>query len=62
MRPDDHPLKPADYIPLDRFWGKLGYAPVAGLIATYPWKDIDQNDETAQADAVLDEGALTVTT
>lgn len=46
VRPDDHPLKPDDYIPLDRFWGKLGYAPVEGLVATYPWKDINQEDET----------------
>ncbi len=46
MRPDDHPLKPADYIPLDRFWTQRGYAPVPGLTATYDWKDIDQPDET----------------
>ena len=46
IRPDDHPLKPADYIPLDKFWTKRGYAPVEGLTATYSWKDIDQNDET----------------
>ena len=46
IRPDDHPLKPADYIPLDKFWTKRGYAPVEGLTATYAWKDIDQKDET----------------
>jgi GNAT superfamily N-acetyltransferase len=46
IRPDDHPLKPADYIPLDKFWTKRGYAPVEGLTATYSWKDIDQKDET----------------
>lgn len=46
VRPDDHPLKPADYIPLDRFWAKRGYAPVPGLTATYDWKDIDQAEET----------------
>ncbi len=46
IRPDDHPLKPADYIPLDGFWTKRGYAPVEGLTATYSWKDIDQKDET----------------
>ena len=42
VRSDDHPLKPADYRPLDPFWKKRGYAPVDGLIATYHWKDIDQ--------------------
>jgi GNAT superfamily N-acetyltransferase len=46
VRPDDHPLKPKDYIPLDVFWGKRGYAPVPGLVATYDWKDIDQAQET----------------
>lgn len=46
VRPDDHPLKPTDYIPLDRFWGKRGYAPVPGLTATYDWKDLDQAEET----------------
>jgi GNAT superfamily N-acetyltransferase len=46
IRPDDHPLKPADYRPLDAFWTKRGYAPVEGLIATYDWKDVDQPDET----------------
>lgn len=46
VRPDDHPLKPEDYIPLDRFWEKRGYAQVPGLTATYDWKDVDQADET----------------
>ncbi|WP_045836140.1 hypothetical protein [Hyphomicrobium sp. 99] len=46
VRPDDHPLKPADYAPLDPFWKKRGYAPVDGIVATYDWKDIDQPNET----------------
>jgi GNAT superfamily N-acetyltransferase len=46
VRPDDHPLKPKDYVPLDGFWTKRGYAPVDGLVATYDWKDIDQEAET----------------
>jgi GNAT superfamily N-acetyltransferase len=46
VRPDDHPLKPKDYRPLDDFWRKRGYAPLGGLIATYAWKDIDQPAET----------------
>ncbi len=46
VRPDDHPLKPADYAPLDPFWKKRGYAPVDGIVATYDWKDIDQPGET----------------
>lgn len=46
VRSDDHPLKPADYVPLDGFWSKRGYAPVPGLTATYDWKDVDHDDET----------------
>ena len=46
VRPDDHPLKPNDYLPLDGFWTKRGYAPVEGLSATYDWKDVDQQGET----------------
>lgn len=46
IRPEDHPLKPADYAPLDPFWAKRGYQPVPGIIATYDWKDIDQSAET----------------
>jgi GNAT superfamily N-acetyltransferase len=46
VRPDDHPLKPADYAPLDPFWNKRGYHPVDGIVATYDWKDVDQPDET----------------
>ncbi len=46
VRPDDHPLKPASYRPLDGFWKKRGYAPADGLVAQYPWKDIGESDET----------------
>jgi GNAT superfamily N-acetyltransferase len=46
IRSDDHPLKPADYAPLDPFWRKRGYAPVDGIVATYDWKDVDQPGET----------------
>ncbi|WKW52443.1 GNAT family N-acetyltransferase [Rhodomicrobium lacus] len=47
VRPDNHPLKPADYSPLEPFWKKRGYRKAEGLIATFHWKDIDQADETA---------------
>lgn len=48
VRPDDHPLKPANYHPLDAFWRKRGYAPAEGLVAYYPWKDIGEDEETAK--------------
>ncbi len=46
MRPADHPLKPANYLPLDAFWEKRGYRKVPGLVATFRWKDIDQPQES----------------
>ncbi|PZN16034.1 MAG: GNAT family N-acetyltransferase [Proteobacteria bacterium] len=46
IRPDNHPLKPADYRPLDPFWTKRGYRKVDGMIGKLSWKDIDQPDET----------------
>ncbi|MBU2580163.1 MAG: GNAT family N-acetyltransferase [Alphaproteobacteria bacterium] len=46
VRPDDHPLKPAGYRPLDGFWRKRGYGPVEGLVAYYSWKDIGEDAET----------------
>ncbi|MEX5729989.1 GNAT superfamily N-acetyltransferase [Rhodovulum iodosum] len=42
IRPDDHPLRPADYRPLDVFWRKRGYAPLPGVVAQFTWKDLDQ--------------------
>lgn len=49
VRPDDHPLKPANYRPLNSFWTKRGYRKADGLTTTYTWKDIDQAGETAKA-------------
>ena len=46
IRPADHPLRPADYRPLDGFWRKRGYAPLPGVIAGFDWKDIDAPAQT----------------
>lgn len=46
VRPDDHPLKPEGYRALDPFWRRRGYEPIDGIVATYPWKDIGEADET----------------
>ncbi|MFP7673608.1 GNAT family N-acetyltransferase [Marivita sp. S0852] len=48
IRPDDHPLKPPDYRPLDGFWRKRGYRPLPGAIAEFSWKDVDQSEETVK--------------
>ncbi len=46
VRPTDHPLRPADYQPLDAFWTKRGYKRADGITGTYAWTDIDQTAET----------------
>ena len=46
VRPDDHPLRPLDYAPLDRIWSKFGYQKHPELTTTYDWKDVDQALET----------------
>jgi GNAT superfamily N-acetyltransferase len=46
QRPDDHPLRPEGYVPLDGFWRKRGYTPLPGVTARFSWKDIDQPAET----------------
>ncbi len=48
VRPDDHPLKPADYIPLDAFWTKRGYTKRPDMITHFTWQDIDKERETAK--------------
>lgn len=46
IRPADHPLRPADYRPLDEFWRKRGYTPIPGLTSSFGWQDVDQPEET----------------
>ncbi len=46
VRPEDHPLRPEDYRPLDGFWQKRGYAKLPGVVARFQWKDIDRDTET----------------
>jgi GNAT superfamily N-acetyltransferase len=46
VRPQDHPLRPAGYSPLDDFWTRRGYAPLDGAVASFPWKELEQAEET----------------
>jgi GNAT superfamily N-acetyltransferase len=48
IRPEDHALRPSDYVPPDAFWAKRRYAKVPGVTCTFSWKDIDQPDETGK--------------
>lgn len=46
LRPEDHPLRPADAKPLDDVWRRFGYTPRDDLVCHFSWKDIDQDAET----------------
>ncbi|WP_432343629.1 GNAT family N-acetyltransferase [Shinella yambaruensis] len=48
-RPADHPLRPADYVPLDEFWGKRGYERRADLRTLLAWQDIGEAEETEKS-------------
>ena len=48
QRPESHPLRPLDYVPLDTIWGKFGYARHPELQTGYSWKDVDQAEETVK--------------
>lgn len=46
IRPENHPARPPGFRPLDTFWRARGYAPLQGVIARFPWKDLDATTET----------------
>ncbi len=48
VRPENHPQRPPDYLPLNAFWTKRGYAPVEGLVTKFPWKEIGKSEESLQ--------------
>ncbi len=48
VRPDDHPLKPAGYQPLDAFWHKRGYQKEPRLQSWFDWPDIGETESTVK--------------
>jgi len=46
VRPENHPLRPALWEPLDAVWRHFGYAPEPKLRTNCAWKDIDQPAST----------------
>ncbi len=48
QRPDDHPARPAAYVPNDRFWGKRGYVKAPEIVTTFSWPDIGETENTAK--------------
>ncbi|GMU52987.1 MAG: hypothetical protein AMXMBFR33_21330 [Candidatus Xenobia bacterium] len=45
-RPPTHPLRPADYLPLNSFWERRGYKRQPELAMELAWQDVDQPQET----------------
>jgi GNAT superfamily N-acetyltransferase len=46
VRPEDHPLRPADYVPHDAFWSKRGFALRQDIVASFEWRDLGEQQET----------------
>ncbi len=46
IRPADHPACPTNYVPLDAFWTKRGYAKQDGMTGAYSWQDIGATHPT----------------
>lgn len=46
VRPDDHPMRPDDYRPLDLVWKRYGYKRRLELTTTYHWKDLGEDKES----------------
>lgn len=46
VRPENHPLKPVDYKPLDKFWAKKGYQKEPSLKSKFEWLDIGEQHST----------------
>ena len=47
VRPDDHPLRPAEARPLDGFWRNRGYQLRPGLTCTMRWPELGAMESTA---------------
>lgn len=45
-RPDDHPMRPENYKPLDEFWIKRGYKKRSDMMTWFSWKDIGHEAES----------------
>lgn len=40
-RPDDHPLRPADHIPISRFLARTGFSKLPGVVVHFAWLEAD---------------------
>ena len=47
-RPADHPLRQADYRPLDAFWIQRGYRKEPSLVSRFSWPDLGESVSSAK--------------
>jgi GNAT superfamily N-acetyltransferase len=47
-RPDNHPRRPADYVPLNAFWEKRGYRHHPELHTTFTWQGLDETSKSSK--------------
>lgn len=49
-RPDDHPLRPRDYIPITKFLARTDFARLPGVTTSFIWRETDgvKRDHTMQ--------------
>lgn len=40
-RPEDHPLRPSDFIPITRFLARTGFVRLPGVITHFAWRETD---------------------
>lgn len=41
VRPDNHPLRPENYVPIDRFLDRTGFIKLHGVVTNFTWKEND---------------------
>jgi GNAT superfamily N-acetyltransferase len=45
-RPENHPRRPVDYVPLNQFWNKRGYQHHPELFTSFTWQDLDETGKS----------------
>ena len=48
-RPANHPRRPANYVPLDKFWNNRGYYKRPELHTTLSWKEVDEPSQSPKS-------------
>ncbi|MDI6401546.1 hypothetical protein QLX67_06025 [Balneolaceae bacterium ANBcel3] len=46
QRPDNHPLRPENYVPLHTFWHRRGYTCHPDMKTRFSWKDLGESAES----------------